>query len=105
MLSAVLLLAACFVPFRSVARTSPGEDIFKANCASCHGADGAGKTTVGKVLKIRDLRSQDVQKQSDADLNQIIAKGNDKMPAYGGKLTKEQIEELVSYIRELATKH
>ena len=104
-LAAALLLVACFVPSRSVAGTSSGEEIFKSSCASCHGVDGAGKTTMGKVFKIRDLRSEDVQKQSDADLNRIIAKGKDKMPAYSGKLKPEQIEQLVSYIRELATKH
>ena len=44
---------------------APG--IFKAKCASCHGPDGAGATAVGKAMKVRDLRSAEVQKQSDTD--------------------------------------
>jgi cytochrome c6 len=104
-LAAAMLVTACFTAPPSVAQASPGEDIFKAKCVSCHGPDGAGKTAMGAVLKIRDLRSDDVQKQSDADLNRIIAKGKNKMPAFDGKLKKEQIEQLVGYIREIGKKH
>jgi len=82
-----------------------GETVFKSKCAMCHGADGAGKTMMGEKLKIPDLHSADVQKKSDADLKTIIAKGKDKMPGYEGKLSKEQIDLLVGFIRDLAKKH
>jgi mono/diheme cytochrome c family protein len=82
-----------------------GESLFKAKCAMCHGPDGAGKTTMGQALKIPDLHSEDVQKLSDAELTQIVAKGKNKMPAYEAKLSKEQIAQLVGFIRELAKKH
>jgi cytochrome c len=78
--------------------------VFQDKCTPCHGLDGAGKTTMGMMLKIPDLRSDDVQKQTDADLNRIITKGKNKMPAFDGKLKKEQIEKLVGYIRELGKK-
>ncbi len=42
-----------------------------------------------------------MQKQTDAELVQIITKGKDKMPAYDGKLTKEQIDQVVAHVREL----
>jgi cytochrome c6 len=99
-----MLLLICFISQVSVAQTSPDENLFKSKCASCHGPDGAGKTAMGTALKIRDLRSDDVQKQTDAELNRIITKGKNKMPAYDGKLKKEQIEELVLYVRKLAKK-
>jgi mono/diheme cytochrome c family protein len=74
---------------------------FKVKCAMCHGAHGAGDTVMGKNLNIRDLGSADVQKQSDEELTTIIAKGKGKMPAYDGKLSKDQIGNLVKYIRTL----
>jgi len=37
-----------------------------------------------------------VQKQSDAKLTEVITKGKNKMPAYDGKLSKEQIAQLVA---------
>ncbi len=95
---AVLTLALVFSTYTFA---EGGAETFKAKCAACHGATGTGDTTMGKNLKIRDLGSADVQKQSDADLNGIITKGKGKMPAYDGKLTKEQIDGLVKYIRTL----
>ena len=78
-----------------------GADIFKAKCAMCHGADGKGATAMGKSLKLRDLSSDDVQKQSDTDLTSIITNGKNKMPKYDGKLTKDQINSVVKFIRTL----
>lgn len=74
---------------------------YKAKCASCHGATGKGDTPAGKGMKVKDLASEDVQKQSDADLAGIIEKGKKPMPGYEGKLTKEQIDALVKYVRSL----
>ncbi|MGB9464727.1 MAG: cytochrome c [Candidatus Acidiferrum sp.] len=82
-----------------------GESLFKAKCAMCHGPDGAGKTPMGQAMKIPDLHSEDVQKRSDAELNQIVTKGKNKMPAYEAKLSKEQITQLVGFVRDLAKKH
>ena len=59
---------------------------------------------MGAALNIRDLRSEDVQKLTDVELNRIIAKGKNKMPAFDGKVKKEQIEQLVGYVRELGKK-
>jgi mono/diheme cytochrome c family protein len=84
--------------------TDVGATIFKSKCAMCHGPDGAGKTVMGDKLKIRDLRSADVQSQSEAALTQIVSKGKEKMPSYDGKLTKEQIDQVIAYIRELGKK-
>ncbi len=90
------------VPLR--AADAPGESLYKAKCASCHGADGKGETPVGKMYKLRDLGSADVQKQSDAELTSVISKGKNKMPGYGRSLKEEQIKDLVAYIRDLAKK-
>jgi cytochrome c6 len=79
-------------------------EIFKAKCASCHGADGAGQTAVGKSMKIRDLGSAEVQKQSDADLQKVITDGKGKMPAYKAKLSQADISSLVAFIRGVAKK-
>jgi cytochrome c6 len=100
----VMSLAMLALPIASIA-ADEGADLFKSKCAMCHGPDGAGKTMMGEKLKIPDLQSADVQKKSDADLKTIITKGKDKMPGYETKLSKEQIDKLVVYIRDLAKKH
>jgi mono/diheme cytochrome c family protein len=74
---------------------------YKAKCATCHGPDGKGDTAMGKTMKVKDLGSDEVQKQSDTEMTTIIEKGKKPMPGYEGKLTKEQIDGLVKYIRSL----
>jgi len=85
----------------AVAQSTPAKDLFASKCAICHGADGSAQTTMGKNLKIRDFHSAEVQKQSDTDLKTVITKGKGKMPAFDGKLTGGQIDQLVGYIREI----
>jgi mono/diheme cytochrome c family protein len=87
------------------AGAAPGaQETFKAKCASCHGPDGSAATTVGKVLKARDLRSAEVQKHSDAELYKLISDGKGRMPPYKDKLSVADISSLVAYIRGLAKK-
>ncbi len=76
---------------------------YKAKCAMCHGADGKG-SAVGVKMGARDFTSADVQKETDAQLTEIITKGKGKMPAYEGKLKDTEIKDLVAYIRGLAKK-
>ena len=80
---------------------SDGAAIYKAKCAMCHGPDGAGQTAMGKNLKLRDLRSAEVQKQTDPELTKWITDGKGKMPAYKGKLTPVEIAAVVDFIRTL----
>lgn len=80
------------------------EATYKAKCAGCHGADGAGSTAAGKAMKVRDFHGPDVQKETDAELTDIVANGKNKMPKYADKLKDAEIKELVSYVRELGKK-
>jgi len=98
---AVLTVVAFTLVFTTWSLADGGADTFKAKCAMCHGPDGKGETSMGKTMKLRDLGSADVQSQSDADLTNIITNGKGKMPKYDGKLTADQIKDVVKYIRTL----
>ncbi len=100
-LKAGFAVLAFAMVFSTWALADGGADTFKGKCAMCHGADGMGQTGMGKAMKLRDLGSADVQKQSDADLNGIISNGKNKMPAFTGKLTADQISDVVKFIRTL----
>lgn len=76
---------------------------YKAKCAMCHGADGKG-SPMGLKLGAHDFTSDEVQKQTDAQLTETITKGKNKMPAYDGKLKDTEIKDLVGFIRGLAKK-
>jgi mono/diheme cytochrome c family protein len=76
-----------------------GAAVYKTKCTPCHGADGSGQTPVGKNLKVRDLRSAEVQKLSDADITKVLTDGKGKMPK--SKLEAADIKAVVGYIRTL----
>src|ERR1700686_421785 len=80
------------------------EKTYKTNCVLCHAPDRSGSSTSGKALKAQDLRSDAVQKKSDAELAASITNGKGKMPAFGKKLKADDITQLVAYIRALPKK-
>ena len=94
------LALALAVPMIATAQ-SPGQDVFKAKCAMCHGADGSASSGMGKSMGLKPLSSPDVQKMSDADLTALINNGKGKMPAMKGKLTDAQISDVVKYVKTL----
>lgn len=86
------------------AKADTAEATYKAKCAMCHGADGKGETPTGKAMKVNDFASETVQKMSDVDLTDAIAKGKGKMPAFK-TLTADQVKDLVAYVRSFGKKN
>lgn len=98
----MLALTICKLPvLAETGNADNGKKVFSAKCATCHGQDGSGNTSVGKSLKAADLRSIDVQKKSDGDFYTQVEKGKGKMPPFGLALNKTQINDVVAYVREL----
>jgi|HubBroStandDraft_4_1064222.scaffolds.fasta_scaffold44614_1 cytochrome c6 len=97
---AILTLIGISMAVPAMAQQS-GEATYKAKCAMCHGADGVGDTPVGKSMKVNSFKSDADVKASDADLIKVTKDGKGKMPAYAGKLTDDQIQEVVAFIRTL----
>jgi mono/diheme cytochrome c family protein len=102
----VVLLSLLALAVSGSLRAQDAPALYKSKCAACHCADGSGNTTMGKSLGAKDLGSAEVQKQTDAQLTDIVTNGmaGGKMPAYKGKLTDDDIKGLVGYIRTLAKK-
>lgn len=97
-----LFLALLFVPVAWAQGNA--EATYKAKCAGCHGADGAANTPAAKTLGVRDFHSPDVEKETDAELADIITKGKNKMPKYGDKLKDSEIKDLAGYVRTFSKK-
>lgn len=98
-------IAVVLISLATVANLGPpakaqeaGAALYKAKCAACHGADGKGETATGKMMKVKDFASEEVQKMTDADLTAAITSGKGKMPSYKA-LTADQVKDLVAYIR------
>ena len=101
----LLLLGCAFIFVLSIStRADDSASVYKAKCETCHGADGSGHTPAGGALKARDFASPEVKGETDAQLTEILTNAKNKMPAFKGKLTDDQIKGLVAYIREFAKK-
>lgn len=83
---------------------SDAAKVFKTTCSLCHADDGSGSSATGKAMKAKDLRSDEVQQQTDAALVEVITKGRGKMPAFGTKIKPDGVTSLVAYIRSIALK-
>jgi cytochrome c6 len=86
---------------RFVRAQNDAEKLYNIHCVLCHAPDGSGSSPTGKALKAEDLRSELIQKKTDAQLAAAITNGKGKMPAFGKKLKPDQIAQLVAYIRAL----
>jgi mono/diheme cytochrome c family protein len=101
----LLLAAASFaVLFALPVKADDAAAIYKAKCVACHAADGSGDTAAGKAMMVVDLRGPEIQKMTDDQLIDATTNGKGKMPAYKGKMTDDQIKQLVAYVRQLAKK-
>lgn len=78
-----------------------GKELWNKNCASCH-----GKTGIGDGPKVRTLETFPVdfskatfQGQSDGDIFYKTKTGRGEMPKYDGKISDEDIWQLVNFTR------
>jgi mono/diheme cytochrome c family protein len=98
----IVVLILAYVSAQGQNATGDGAALYKAECAICHGRDGAGKTPTGQKCNLRNLHSAEVQKQSDSDLSRALAQDKGKMPAFGKTIGEDQTQLLVAHIRESA---
>jgi mono/diheme cytochrome c family protein len=98
----ITILAAAIVVLgmSAPAAAEDGAALYKAKCQVCHGADGK-PSAAGEKMGAKDFHAPEVAKMSDADLIKITKEGKGKMPAYAGKLTDDQITELIKHVRSL----
>jgi cytochrome c6 len=72
-----------------------GKTIFSANCAACH-AGGRNAVNPAKTLQKADLEKYGMY--SEAAIVTQVTNGKGAMPAFGKKLTAENIENVASYV-------
>jgi len=77
------------------------ETLFKQKCSKCHGADGSGDTSLGRIFGTPDFTDSGwwAKHSNTAEQVRVITKGKKNMPAFGKKLTKAQIAGLATYVQ------
>lgn len=101
LLAAVLLVVITAFSFVAPASAdaASGATVFNANCAACH-AGGRNAVNPAKTLSKADLEKYGMFSK-DAIVNQVT-NGKMAMPAFGGKLSADQISDVADYVLEQA---
>jgi mono/diheme cytochrome c family protein len=124
-ISAVVLFGTCvlYAPVLNPQETAPAsgqknpvkptehsqaraKEIYKIDCAICHGDNGDGKTDLAKdmELKLGDWTDpKTLADKPDSALFNVIRNGKDKMPSEAsGRAKDEEVWHLILYIRSMA---
>lgn len=72
-----------------------GENVFTANCSACH-AGGNNVIMPEKTLKKDALSSN--QMDSMKAITYQVTNGKNAMPAFGGRLSDNEIEDVASFV-------
>lgn len=78
-----------------------GTKVFSTNCAACH-AGGGNVINRAKTLK-QDALAQYEMASLEAIQHQVL-NGKNAMPAFKGRLTDQQIEDVAAYVLDQAEK-
>ena len=87
------------------AQLERGRTVFMQNCARCHGADGRAQTDLGQLYDAKDLTDAGwwrAEHITDRRLINSVTNGKKGgMPAYGKKLSRDDITAVVAFIKTL----
>lgn len=104
----LVVAAAAVALFASAGRLSAQQatetpaQLYGRSCAACHGATGVPAPAMARSMGIPDFTdAHGVATQPDTALQTAIRAGKGKMPAYGTRLSADQIRQLVTYIKSL----
>jgi mono/diheme cytochrome c family protein len=104
----VAIAVAAVLAERSVYAAETGLTLFENHCAPCHGVDGKARTPAGKKLGAKDLSES---KLGDEEIKKQIRegakdpRGAEKMPSFKQKVTSEEIEAIVAYVKTFRSRH
>lgn len=77
--------------------------IYSEQCVRCHKEDGTGGVSIidGKRIKAPNLTADKQKNEPDAEYIEVIENGEkeDGMPAFKGKISDDEIKNLVKLIR------
>lgn len=80
------------------------KNFYVAQCSYCHGAGGKGNVGMAQIFKVEqhsmDLTSPQAQALKDEEIAAVIANGKGHMPGFSEKLTPEEIQAMVAYLRQ-----
>lgn len=100
-LTAVILNFANFATPAIAGDATAGAKIFSANCASCH---AGGNNVVNGVKTLKKDALDKYEMNSLEAITTQVNNGKNAMPAFKGRLTDAQIDDVATYVLSQAEK-
>ncbi|HVN64127.1 MAG TPA: cytochrome c [Candidatus Binataceae bacterium] len=111
--AAAIAMAMVAVPAFAAGNVAAGATIVTSKCVGCHGSTGAGDGPELQMLNVTNppipwTNKAQMSQLNDDYLSKIINGGGGSvgksplMPPFKGKLSDQQISDVIAYIRSLA---
>jgi len=101
-----VLGALLLTPSAFAGDIAQGQQVFTANCVACH-AGGRNVVQAQKTLQKDALETYLENYGTEHNISAIVyqvTNGKNAMPAFGGRLTAEQIDNVAAYVNDQAEK-
>src|ERR1700752_5232361 len=94
--------AAAPSPSASVDEFATARSNYKKHCEACHGPEATGGLVKvdNKQIKVPSLKSDHAIKHTDDQITKMITNGEEEMPSFKDKMSAQEIQDMVRYVRK-----
>lgn len=104
-LTAILIATGVMALGAGTLQAADGADVYNKRCASCHGKDGKGQTTMGKKFNAKDYTTAAAwegltdEKAFKSTKEGMTVDGKEVMKPFDGKITDEEIKAAIEHMK------
>ena len=89
-------------PAASVDEFATARANYQKHCEACHGPDATGGLVKvdKKQIKVPSLKAEHALKHTDDQITKMITNGEEEMPSFKDKMSAQEIQDMVRYVRK-----
>jgi mono/diheme cytochrome c family protein len=89
-------------PAASVDEFATARANYGKHCEGCHGPDATGGLVKvdNKQIKVPSMKSDHAIKHTDDQITKMITNGEEEMPSFKDKMSAQEIQDMVRYVRK-----
>jgi len=89
-------------PVASVDEFATAKANYAKHCEACHGPEATGGLVKvdKKQIKVPSLKADHAIKHTDDQITKMITNGEEEMPTFKDKMSAQEIQQMVRYVRK-----